>query len=207
MRPSARHAPESHCNEDQQEQHTRIDKPDLQVRLAARRCHDPGADGVLRRSRRSRRAASADVDHRCRLRYGDLLRAIVDRIVPQPRRLVGVDQAEAGIKRAAQLLPDATWLVGDIYGLPLDERFDRCSALRCSSTCTSPSAPSMNCVECVHRAVARPSCAGCARDDWDGHVNFWDESQLRAFLAPSGLTAIDRIEGGQVLVAWLSPPP
>ena len=43
-----------------------------------------------------------------------------------------------------------------------------------------------------------------AQDAWEGHVNFWDESDLRTFLRPSGLTELERIEDGRVLLAWLS---
>ena len=44
-----------------------------------------------------------------------------------------------------------------------------------------------------------------AQDSWEGHVNFWDEGELRAFLAPHGLVVIDRIQDGTVLLAWLAP--
>ena len=42
-----------------------------------------------------------------------------------------------------------------------------------------------------------------AEDSREGHVNFWDEPR-HAILTPMGLTAIERVEDGRVLLAWLS---
>jgi hypothetical protein len=42
-------------------------------------------------------------------------------------------------------------------------------------------------------------------DSWEGHANFWSEEEFRALLAPHGLVAIERIQEGDVLLAWLAP--
>jgi trans-aconitate methyltransferase len=137
---------------------------------------------------------------------GHLLRFTVDRMSVVPRRVVGVDHSEAGILRARELLPSATWIVADLYDMPISEQFDLV-------TCTEV-------LEHLHepgRAVGelRGLCAPGGRvaitvpdgaeDTWEGHVSFWDESALRKFLAPMGLTTIDRVEDGRVLLAWLMP--
>ena len=55
---------------------------------------------------------------------GHLLRLTVDRMAVAPERVVGVDHSEAGIRRARELLPAATWVVADLYSIPVEERFD-----------------------------------------------------------------------------------
>jgi trans-aconitate methyltransferase len=137
---------------------------------------------------------------------GHLLRFIVDRMAVHPERVVGVDHSEAGIQRARELLPSATWIVADLYGMSVGEEFD---LVICTEVLEHLHEPG--------RAVdeLRRLCAGGGRvaitvpdgslDDWEGHVNFWDESELESFLAPLGLTAIERVEDGRTLLAWLSP--
>jgi trans-aconitate methyltransferase len=137
---------------------------------------------------------------------GHLLRFIVDRMSVHPDRVVGVDHSEAGIQRARELLPSATWIVADLYGMSVGEEFD---LVICTEVLEHLHEPG--------RAVdeLRRLCAGGGRvaitvpdgalDDWEGHVNFWNESELESFLAPLGLTAIERVEDGRTLLAWLSP--
>ena len=137
---------------------------------------------------------------------GHLLRFTVDRMAVVPEQIVGIDHSEAGIRRARELLPSATWMVADLYDAALRDQFD---LVLCTEVLEHLHEPQRAvdelrrlCAPHGHIAITVPDGA---QDDWKGHVNFWDESQLRAFLAPSGLTAIDRVEDGQVLLAWLSP--
>jgi 2-polyprenyl-3-methyl-5-hydroxy-6-metoxy-1,4-benzoquinol methylase len=137
---------------------------------------------------------------------GHLLRFVVERMSGTPERVVGIDHSEAGLRRARELLPSATWRVEDIYDLSVDgERFD---LVLCTEVLEHLHEP--------ERAVRvlRSLCASDgrvvitvpdgARDSWEGHVNFWEEDQLRAFLASHGLDRIERIDGGNTLLASLS---
>ena len=124
-----------------------------------------------------------------------------------PERVVGVDHSGAGIRRARALLPSATWIVDDLYGLSLDgDQFD---LVVCTEVLEHLREPA-RAVDVLRRLSASDGRVAItvpdgAQDSWEGHVNFWDEDQFRAFLAPHGLLAIDRIENGNVLLAWLAP--
>ena len=138
---------------------------------------------------------------------GHLLRIVVDHMEAHPEQIVGVDHSEAGIRRARELLPTGTWVVDDLFGLSLDgDRFD---LVLCTEVLEHLNEPA-RAVQ-VLRALCAPegkvaiTVPDGASDSWEGHVNFWDEDALRAFLAPRGLLRIDRIQRGDVLLAWLEP--
>jgi hypothetical protein len=58
---------------------------------------------------------------------------------------------------------------------------------------------------CAHGGRVAITVPDGAQDSWEGHVNFWDEGEFHAFLAPHALVGIDRIEGGRTFLAWLAP--
>jgi 2-polyprenyl-3-methyl-5-hydroxy-6-metoxy-1,4-benzoquinol methylase len=138
---------------------------------------------------------------------GHLLRFVVDRMTATPEKIVGVDHSEAGIRRARELLPSATFVVDDLYGLSLEEgEFDLVLCTEVLEHLTEPD----RAVGVLRKICARDGRVAItvpdgAQDSWEGHVNFWDEHDLRAFLAPHGLARVDRIEGGRTLLAWLAP--
>ena len=137
---------------------------------------------------------------------GHLLGLTVDRLAVAPERVVGVDHSEAGIRRTPEDIPSATWVVADLYELSFEERFN---LVICTEVMEHLHEPA-RAVEQL-RGLCGPdgrvaiTVPDGAQDDWEGHVNFWDEDALCAFLAPFGLIAIQRIEGGRSLLAWLSP--
>jgi trans-aconitate methyltransferase len=137
---------------------------------------------------------------------GHLLHFIVDRVAVHPERVVGVDHSEAGIQRARELLPSATWIVADLYGMSVGEEFD---LVICTEVLEHLHEPGRAVDElrrlCAPGGRVAITVPDGALDDWEGHVNFWDESELESFLAPLGLTAIERVEDGRTLLAWLSP--
>ena len=137
---------------------------------------------------------------------GHLLRFTVDQMAVAPERIVGVDHSEDGIHKARELLPSATWIVSDLYDLPLSEQFDLVLCTEVLEHLDEPGRAADQLLRlCAPGGRVAITVPDGAQDDWEGHVNFWDESQLRAFLTPSGLTAIDRIEDDRALLAWLSP--
>jgi len=135
---------------------------------------------------------------------GHLLRALADR-TPNAR-FVGVDFSENAIRRAQSLLPEARWLVGDVYAPPLEEgSFD---LVLCTEVLEHLDRPG----EALDALVRLCSPGGRvvitvpdgALDGWEGHVNFWSASDLASFLAPAGQSAIRRIDGGRTLLAVIS---
>jgi 2-polyprenyl-3-methyl-5-hydroxy-6-metoxy-1,4-benzoquinol methylase len=138
---------------------------------------------------------------------GALLHLLVARLSAKPELIVGVDRSRAGIRRARRLLPEAQWLVGDLFGLPAGrEQFD---LVLCTEVLEHVREP--------RRAVGvlRSMCApggriaitvpDGARDSWEGHVNFWTEDELRGFLESEGMLELERIQGGDVFLAWVRP--
>jgi len=135
---------------------------------------------------------------------GHLLRALLDRL-PEARAL-GVDHAASGIDVARELVPEARFVVGDLYRLSPPERFDLVISTEVLEHLTRPR-------EGVERMVAW--CAEGGRvaitvpdgawDAFEGHENFWSEDDLRNFLAPQGLESITRIDEGRTLLAVLAP--
>jgi SAM-dependent methyltransferase len=137
---------------------------------------------------------------------GHLLRFIVDRMTVFPERIVGVDHSEAGIRRARELLPSATWIVADLYDVFLKDHFDLVLCTEVLEHLHEPTpAVDVLCRLCASGGRVALTVPDGAQDSWEGHVNFWDEDDLQGFLAPHGLVGIDRVEDGGVLLAWLAP--
>jgi trans-aconitate methyltransferase len=138
---------------------------------------------------------------------GHLLRLLVDRLPTPPERVVGIDHAEAGIRRARALLPTATWIVGDVYSWSPDAgEFD---LVLCTEVLEHLAEPervvAVLCRVCAPGGRVAITVPDGGQDTWDGHINFWDEAALAEFLADSGLVRIDRIDDGRTLLAWLNP--
>jgi 2-polyprenyl-3-methyl-5-hydroxy-6-metoxy-1,4-benzoquinol methylase len=135
---------------------------------------------------------------------GELLGRLSEEL--RAARLVGIDFAEAAITRARIRVPNAEFVIGDLYDLPEGQRFE---LVLCTEVLEHVSRP-----ESAVRALVR-ACSPFgnivvtvpdgAIDDWDGHVNFWNEDQFRAFLRPFGEITLRRVDGGAALVAIISP--
>lgn len=138
---------------------------------------------------------------------GQLLRFLVDRMPDDPELVVGIDHSRAGVRRARALLPDARWIVADLYKLPPNgERFD---LVLCTEVLEHVPEPA-RAVEvlrglCASGGRVAVTVPDGAHDSWEGHANFWNEEEFRVFLEPFGLVELARIQDGGVLFAWLAP--
>jgi 2-polyprenyl-3-methyl-5-hydroxy-6-metoxy-1,4-benzoquinol methylase len=139
---------------------------------------------------------------------GHLLRLLVDRLSIAPDLVVGIDHAEAGIRRARELMPGGTWIAEDLYSWSADaETFDLVLCTEVLEHLAEPGrAVDTLCALCAPGGRVVITVPDGAADSWDGHVNFWDEDALAAFLAASGLVRVERVDGGRTLLAWLAPP-
>jgi trans-aconitate methyltransferase len=137
---------------------------------------------------------------------GHLLRALVDRLPVEAEVVVGVDRSRWGIDRAREVLPKGRWVVGDLFRVPSDgDRFDLVLCTEVLEHLREPGqAVEVLCRLCASGGRIAITVPDGAQDSWEGHVNFWDEPELRAFLAPYGLVGLDRIQDGSVLLAWLA---
>jgi 2-polyprenyl-3-methyl-5-hydroxy-6-metoxy-1,4-benzoquinol methylase len=138
---------------------------------------------------------------------GHLLHSLVDQMVVAPELVVGLDRSRTGIRRARALLPTAKFIVADLYRLPLGgERFDLVLCTEVLEHLREPAlAVDALCRLCAPGGRVAITVPDGALDSWEGHVNFWNEDELRAFLAAHNLVGIDRIEGGGTFLAWLAP--
>lgn len=138
---------------------------------------------------------------------GHLLRFLVDSMQTEPELIVGIDHSPAGIRRARTSVPKGRWLVADLFRLTPE--WDRFDLVLCTEVLEHVHEPA-RAVEVLRRLCAHGGSVAITvpdgkQDSWEGHVNFWDERDLRAFLAPHGLVGIDRIQNGDVFLAWLTP--
>jgi SAM-dependent methyltransferase len=137
---------------------------------------------------------------------GHLLRALLDRL-PEARAL-GVDHAASGIDVARELVPEARFIVGDLYRLSPPERFDLVLSTEVLEHLTRPREGVERMLEwCAEGGRVAITVPDGAWDAFEGHVNFWSEDALRDFLAPHGLESITRIDAGRTLFAVLAPRP
>jgi 2-polyprenyl-3-methyl-5-hydroxy-6-metoxy-1,4-benzoquinol methylase len=135
---------------------------------------------------------------------GHLLRALLDRL-PQAR-VLGVDHAASGIDVARELVPEARFLVGDLYRLSPSERFELVLSTEVLEHLTRPRHGVERMLEwCAEGGRVAITVPDGAWDAFEGHVNFWTEEDLRGFLAPHGLESIARIDEGRTLLAVLAP--
>ena len=131
---------------------------------------------------------------------GHLLAALV-RLRPEIESVVGVDLADAGIRRLREVVPEARGYVESIYDLDLEgEQFDLVLATEVLEHLRKPG----EALDAL-RALCAPggrvviTVPDGARDDWEGHVNFWNEDELRVFLSRVGSTCVTRLRSGDLL--------
>lgn len=135
---------------------------------------------------------------------GDLLKRLT--AARKLDRIVGLDFADAAVARASEIVPDATFVKANIRTWQTEERFD---LVLCTEVLEHLNRP-QQAVETLcalaerggHVLVTVPDGA---KDDWSGHVNFWAEAELNAFLGQFGEVDIRRVDNGASLLAVLRP--
>jgi SAM-dependent methyltransferase len=136
---------------------------------------------------------------------GNLLRSVVEKTTPE--RVVGIDYASAGVRRAKQLVPAGEFLAESLYDVDLDEKFD---LVLCTEVLEHLRDP-RGAVEVLVRLCARPGAIVItvpdgAQDTWEGHRNFWTESELEGFLRGYGEVEVSRMSSdGLSLLAVVRP--
>jgi len=117
---------------------------------------------------------------------GHLLLALSTRL-SKPPRLYGLDFSDSAIRRSKRLLPTAEFVVASVYDIPYpDDNFDM---VTCTETLEHLQRPEDALKEMFR--VLRPggqlvvTVPDGAKDDWDGHANFWSAAELRHLLLPS----------------------
>lgn len=142
---------------------------------------------------------------------GHFLHALKGRIQSSGRQaqLYGIDHSHAAIRRASRLLVDGRFTVGDI--LATDYESDFFDLVLSIETFEHLSRPDLALEEAAR--ICRPSGAIVLTvpngdlDRWEGHLNFWNSTQFRAFLAQNPQLEVGElllIEHGRSLLACLT---
>jgi 2-polyprenyl-3-methyl-5-hydroxy-6-metoxy-1,4-benzoquinol methylase len=136
---------------------------------------------------------------------GNLLHAIVERT--SPGRVVGVDHARAGIARARQLVPSGEFQVVDLKKLNLNETFELVLCTEVLEHLADPEEAVRVLVRlCADTGAIVVTVPDGAEDTWEGHRNFWTESELQEFLTPYGTVEVRRMRrAGSSLIALIRP--
>jgi 2-polyprenyl-3-methyl-5-hydroxy-6-metoxy-1,4-benzoquinol methylase len=131
---------------------------------------------------------------------GHLLAALL-LLRPEIEVVVGVDLAEAAIRRLHEVVPDARGYVASVYDLDLGgEQFDLVLATEVLEHLDRPG-EALEALRTLCAAGGRlvVTVPDGARDDWEGHVNFWAADEFREFLSVAGSARVDRTRGGDLL--------
>lgn len=131
---------------------------------------------------------------------GHLLAALL-LLRPEIEVVVGVDLAEAAIRRLHEVVPDARGYVASVYDLDLgDEHFDLVLATEVLEHLDRPD-EALEALRALCAADGRLviTVPDGARDTWKGHVNFWTADELRTFLSAAGSARVDRTHSGDLL--------
>lgn len=138
---------------------------------------------------------------------GNLLRALVDRATPE--RVVGIDYAAAGIRRAKELVPSGEFHAESLYEVQPTERFDLVLCTEVLEHLHDPEAAMDLLLRlCTDSGTILITVPDGAQDEWEGHRNFWSEAQLDEFLSSYGEVSVSRIRSDPMsLLAVVRPRP
>jgi ubiquinone/menaquinone biosynthesis C-methylase UbiE len=131
---------------------------------------------------------------------GHLLRAVLDQVTAT-QRVVGVDQAKAGIAQLERIVPTAEAIVGDVFDLPFEAKsFD---VVLCTEVLEHVRSPQLLLAELV-RVCRRGgrlvlTVPDGEVDSFEGHVNFWSEAEFAALVGGAGQATVRRLSGGDLL--------
>jgi 2-polyprenyl-3-methyl-5-hydroxy-6-metoxy-1,4-benzoquinol methylase len=133
---------------------------------------------------------------------GNLLHELVERAAPE--RVVGIDHASAGIRRAGQLVPRGEFLVANLYDLKLEETFDVVLCTEVLEHVPDPAGAVERLLQlCGGSGAIVITVPDGATDTWEGHLNFWTAAELEEFLGRYGDLELSTVRGD--LLAILRP--
>jgi 2-polyprenyl-3-methyl-5-hydroxy-6-metoxy-1,4-benzoquinol methylase len=124
---------------------------------------------------------------------GHLLAAIA-RTAPSVTELVGVDYARTAIRSLSEIVPSARGIVSNVHDLDLGgETFDLVVCTEVMEHLERPEAA----LEVLKRLCAPAgriilSVPDGEHDNYEGHLNFWNIDEFRAFAARAGSVEVSR---------------
>jgi 2-polyprenyl-3-methyl-5-hydroxy-6-metoxy-1,4-benzoquinol methylase len=136
---------------------------------------------------------------------GNLLCEVVEKAAPE--RVVGIDYAAAGVRRAKELVPSGEFHVQSIYDLSPTDTFELVLCTEVLEHLRDPQTAAEILVRlCGDRGTILITVPDGAQDGWEGHRNFWTERQLEDFLRPYGKVDVSRMHSDPMsLLAVVRP--
>jgi SAM-dependent methyltransferase len=136
---------------------------------------------------------------------GNLLRELVDKAAPD--RIVGIDYAAAGVRRAQKLVPSGEFHAQSLYNVRVADTFDLVLCTEVLEHLSDPAA-AMDLLKrlCAASGTILITVPDGAQDEWEGHRNFWSEGELEEFLRPYGDVEVSRMRADPMsLLAVVRP--
>lgn len=136
---------------------------------------------------------------------GNLLRAVVEKAAPE--RVVGIDYAAAGVRRAKELVPSGEFSAQSLYDVRTTETFDLVLCTEVLEHLRDPeTAVDLLVRLCASSGTVLITVPDGAQDEWEGHRNFWSQAQLEDFLRPRGSVDVSRMRADPMsLLAVVRP--
>lgn len=123
---------------------------------------------------------------------GHLLHELVE--VAPPGRVVGIDYSSAGIGRARALVPSGEFHVASLYDLQLGETFELVLCTEVLEHLPDPGTAVERLLQlCAPSGAILITVPDGAVDTWEGHLNFWTDVELEAFLGRYGAVELMRL--------------
>ncbi len=117
---------------------------------------------------------------------GDFLKLLLQKSPEKQYEVHGLDYSNAAVERASRIIPGGKFLTGDVYAMPYEEcYFDQ---VHCIQTLEHLAGPQNVLAEfdrvCKRDGMIVITIPNGDYDEYEGHVNFWNEKQFLDFLAP-----------------------
>jgi ubiquinone/menaquinone biosynthesis C-methylase UbiE len=114
----------------------------------------------------------------------DFIKLLLERPSSSDLKVYGLDYSEAAVSRAQKIIPEGTFLTGDVYDLPFEENYF--DYVCCIQTLEHLKNPEKVVAEfdriCVPDGLILISIPNGDLDTYEGHVNFWNDTDIRTFL-------------------------
>lgn len=138
---------------------------------------------------------------------GDFLHLLTVNSPDRNFEVYGLDYSEMAVKRATSILPEGNFRTGDVYDLPYDDDFfDQVFCIQTLEHLKNPKqvVKEMDRV-CKLNGLILISVPNGELDDYEGHVNFWNESEFRKFLSPRELIDFKIYNQDRVFMVSMKP--
>lgn len=139
---------------------------------------------------------------------GYFLHLLVQKIPKGIIDIYGLDYAESAVRRANKLIPKGKFVLGDVYSLPYpSDFFDWVFSIQTLEHLERPehAIDEMDRV-CKREGIILISVPNGELDTYEGHRNFWNETELKKLLDPRQILSFTAYNENRGLMAFIRPP-